>query len=107
MGNFNHPDIHWRDNTARHKQHRRFLEFVDDNFLLQVIKEPTRRGVMLDLVLTNKEGLIGNVKLKGCLDCSDREMVEFKILRAERRVHNRLTTLNFRREDFGLFRVAW
>jgi len=30
---------------------------------IQEIKESTRRGVMLDLVLTNKEGLVGNVKL--------------------------------------------
>jgi len=32
-----------------------------------VIEEPTRRGAMLDLVLTNKEGLVGNVNLKGSL----------------------------------------
>ncbi|GAB0179267.1 hypothetical protein GRJ2_000392000 [Grus japonensis] len=62
-------------------QSRRFLECVDDNFLLQVIEEPTRRGAMLDLVPTNKEGLVGNVKLKGSLGCSDHEMVQFKILR--------------------------
>ncbi|GAB0184642.1 mitochondrial enolase superfamily member 1 [Grus japonensis] len=31
-------------------------------------------------------------------------MVEFKILRAVRRLHNKLTTLDFRRVDFGLFR---
>ena len=59
---------------------------------------------MLDLVLTNKEGLVGNVKLKGSLGCSDHEMVEFKILRAVRREHSKLTTLDFRRADFGLFR---
>ncbi|GAB0193175.1 hypothetical protein GRJ2_001782800 [Grus japonensis] len=59
---------------------------------------------MLDLVLTNKEGLVGNVKLKGSLGCSDHEIVEFKILRAARRVCSKLTTLDFRRADFGLFR---
>ncbi|GAB0181465.1 triadin [Grus japonensis] len=59
---------------------------------------------MLDLVLTSKEGLVGNVKLKGSLGCSDHETVEFKILRAARRVHSKLTTLDFRRADFGLFR---
>ena len=59
---------------------------------------------MLDLVLTNKEGLVGNVRLKGSLGCSDHEMVEVKILRAARRVHSKLTTLDFRRADFGLFR---
>ena len=31
-------------------------------------------------------------------------MVEFKILRAARRAHSKLATLDFRRADFGLFR---
>jgi len=100
MGNFNHPNICWRDNTAGHRQARRFLACVEDNFLLQVIEEPMRRGVMLDLVLTNKEGLV------------DPKMVEFKILRTGRRVHSKLTTLGFRRADFGLLwdllgRIPW
>ncbi|GAB0207770.1 mitochondrial enolase superfamily member 1 [Grus japonensis] len=38
------------------------------------------------------------------LGCSDHKMVEFKILRAARRAHSKLTTLDFRRADFGLFR---
>ncbi|GAB0205822.1 mitochondrial enolase superfamily member 1 [Grus japonensis] len=59
---------------------------------------------MLDLVLTNKEGLVGDVKLKGSLGCSDHEMVEFKILRAARRAHSKLLALDFSRADFGLFR---
>ena len=59
---------------------------------------------MLDLTLTNKEGLVGNVKLKGSLGCSDHGMVELKILRAVRGAHSKLTTLDFRRADFGLFR---
>ncbi|KAM6092638.1 uncharacterized protein LJ206_005604 [Theristicus caerulescens] len=102
MGDFNHPGI-W-DNTEGHKQSGRFLECIDGNFLLQLIEEPMRRGAMLDLVLTNKERLVGNVKFKGSLGCSDHEIVEFKILRALRRVHSKLNTLDFRRADFGLFR---
>ena len=57
---------------------------------------------MLDF--TNKEGLSRNVKLKDSLGCSDQEMMEFKILKAARRLHSNLTTLDFRRADFGLFR---
>ncbi|GAB0187276.1 hypothetical protein GRJ2_001192900 [Grus japonensis] len=93
MGDFNHPNICWRDNTAGYKQSRRFLGCIDDNFLLQVIEEPTRRGAMLDLILTQEEGLVGNVKLKGSLGCSDHEMVEFKTLREARGAHSKLTTL--------------
>ncbi|XP_009879437.1 PREDICTED: general transcription factor IIF subunit 2 [Charadrius vociferus] len=80
MGDFNHPDIRWRDKTAGHKQSRTFLECVDDKFLLQVTEKPTRRGVMLELVPTKKkEELVGNVKLKGSLGCSYHEIVEFKV----------------------------
>ncbi|KAJ7399158.1 dtw domain-containing protein 2 [Pitangus sulphuratus] len=61
------PNISWRN--------KKFPECVDEYFLLQVIEEPMRRGVMLDLVLANKEGLEGNVKLKVSLGCSDHEMV--------------------------------
>ncbi|TRZ10047.1 hypothetical protein HGM15179_017058 [Zosterops borbonicus] len=111
---FYHPSICWKDNTtAGYKQSKSLQEYVDDNFLLQVIEEPTRRDAMLDLVLANKKGLVGNVKLKGSLGCSDHEMVEFENLRAvARRVHNKLTALDFRRADFGLFgdmldRVSW
>jgi len=103
MEDLNHPDICWKDNTASHKQSRRFLDCVDVNVLLQVTEEPTRRVVILDLVLTYKEGLVENVKLKGSLGCSDRE-IEFKILRAVKSMHSNLISLNFRRADFCLFR---
>ena len=67
MGDFNHPHICWRDNTAGHKQSWRFLDCIDDNFPLPVMEKPMRRDAMLDLVLTNKEGLVGKVKLKDSL----------------------------------------
>lgn len=59
---------------------------------------------VLDLVLTNKEVLVRNVKLKDSLGCSGHEMLEFNILGAGRRAYGRLTTLDFRRVDFGLTR---
>lgn len=33
---------------------------------------------MLDLILINKEGLVGNTKPKGSLGCSNHGMVEFR-----------------------------
>lgn len=57
-------------------QLRRFPLCIDGNFLLQVAEEPMRRDAVLDLILTNKEGLAGNVKVKGSLDFSDHEMVK-------------------------------
>ncbi|PKU42606.1 rna-directed dna polymerase from mobile element jockey-like [Limosa lapponica baueri] len=64
MGNFNHPDICRKNNIMWHKKSRKFLECVDDNFLLQMVEELTRRGAMLDLVITNQHGV---TKGKPCL----------------------------------------
>ena len=54
MGDFNHPDISREDRTARYTQCRRFLQSIDDKFLTQVVEEPTRKGTLLDLVLTTR-----------------------------------------------------
>jgi len=50
---------------------------VEDNFLTQLVSEPTRGGASLDLLFTNKEGLVGHVVVGGCLGHSDHEMTEF------------------------------
>ena len=63
-----------------------------------------RKGVMLDLVLTSEEGLVSNVKLKDSLGSSDNKMLEFEILKASKRVCNKLATLDVRRADIDLLR---
>ena len=55
MGNFNYPDICWRENTAGHKQSRGFLESIDDNIWTQVIKQPKKERYSAGLH-THKQG---------------------------------------------------
>ncbi|GAB0179340.1 hypothetical protein GRJ2_000399300 [Grus japonensis] len=104
MGDFNHPSICWRDNTAGHRKCRRFLKRIGDTLLTQVIEKKMRRGALRDFILTKKEGLIGDVKAEGNLGCSDHEIVEFRILRGGSQAKSKITSLDFRRDDFGLFR---
>lgn len=80
-GNFNHPDIRFEGWSTGHKHYRRFLDWIDDNFLTQVINKPTRGRALLDLFLAKKEELVGDVKVKGSPGCSNHEMAEFAILR--------------------------
>lgn len=54
----------------RLKQFSGFLECLDDNFLLEVIEKPTRRGALLDLILTTKEGLLGMWRSKAALNAA-------------------------------------
>lgn len=81
-----------------------FLENIVDNFLTQMIQESKRMGALLHLIITNKEGLVGGVKVKSSLGCDDREIVEFGILRRRIGGKCKITALNFRKADFGLFK---
>ena len=81
MGDFNHLDICWDSGMAGGRQPKRFLESVEDNFLVQVIDGPTRGEALLDLVLTNEEKSIRDVKIGGSLGCSDHALVEYVILK--------------------------
>ena len=71
---FNLPDLCWKYNTAERKQSRRFLECVDDNFLMQLLSEPT--SASLDLLFTKREELVGDVVDRGHLGLSDYEMIK-------------------------------
>lgn len=55
---FGREVFHWPRGETSPSICWRFLECIDDTFLLHVIEEPTRRGAMLDPVLT-KEALWG------------------------------------------------
>ncbi|KAK4810178.1 hypothetical protein QYF61_010951 [Mycteria americana] len=90
--------------TSCRKQSRRFLERVADNFLTQPVREPAREGVPLDLLFTNREGLVSHVTVGGCLGQSDHEMIEFLIRGEAARGVSKTATLDFWRADFGLFR---
>lgn len=49
---------------------------------------------------------MGNVKFQGSLGCSDPEMVEFRILGAARKVHNKLTSVDPRGLTLGSTRIC-
>jgi len=69
-----------------------------------VVEEQTKKGALLDLVLTNKEGLVEDVKVGGRLGCSDHEVLELRILGGGSRAIGRIKTLDLRRTDFALFK---
>ena len=71
---------------------------------MQMIREPARAAAPLDLLFTNREGLVGDVEVGGCLGQSDHDTVEFLILGEGRRGNSKTATLHFRRADFELFR---
>lgn len=51
-----------------------------------MVEDPTRSSGLLDLIDTNKEGLVGNVKVKGGLGCNNHKRGELRNMKAGRRV---------------------
>jgi len=83
MEDFNCPYNFWQDNMVNCKASRRLLESTDDNLLVQVLDRLIRGEVLLDLVLTNAEEIIKDIKIRGSLGCghSDHTVVGFMISR--------------------------
>ena len=65
IGDFNHPDIRWKSGTANCKQSRKLRECIEDNSLVQVMESLTRGEALLDLLLTDMEELIRELKTGG------------------------------------------
>jgi len=79
---------------------------VEDNLLAQLVSEPTRGGASLDLLFTDREGLVGDVVVRGRLGLSNHEMTEFLVQGEVKRGSIKTTTMDFHRADFGLFRTV-
>ncbi|PKU42932.1 rna-directed dna polymerase from mobile element hypothetical protein [Limosa lapponica baueri] len=71
---------------------------------LWLVEEPTRREALLDIVQTNKEGLVDDIQVGGNLGCSNHGKIEFRIVGSTHKPISRTETLDFRRANFDLFK---
>ncbi len=76
------------------------LEFIDDNFLTQLVTEPTRENSILDLVIASQDHLINNVIVGEHLGSCDHEVVRAEISTTTNVVDNKIYVPNFRRGNF-------
>jgi hypothetical protein len=69
-GDFNTPDIIWEDLTVNNNPNysmllnNTMLDFVNANFLTQLIITPTRNDNILDLVLSTNPDIIYNLEIR-------------------------------------------
>ena len=85
VGDFNYKGINWTTwsaNVSEKDPANKFLEAVRDSYLIQHIETATRiRGdqepSLLDLVLTNEEGMIEDLELLSPLGKSDHAVIDF------------------------------
>ncbi|KAJ7400049.1 rna-directed dna polymerase from mobile element jockey-like [Pitangus sulphuratus] len=111
VGDFNLPDVRWKFNIAEKMQSIKILKHGKDNFLTQMVSEPTRGSALLDLLFTNKEGLVAYVVVRGHLGHSDHEIIEFSVLVKEVPDYWRLASVTpihreGQKEDLGKYRLV-
>lgn len=76
MRDLNLPDIHWKDNTARHKQLSEFLEDIRGNFWRIHTGWANNGSTQL---FSNYEELFGDVTTKGSFGYSNYSVRKVKV----------------------------
>ena len=71
-------------NTSQRNENDNFIQCVRDSFLFQHITEPTRqRGSdkpsTLDLILTNEENMMSDIKIDSPIGASDHSFISFNL----------------------------
>uniref|UniRef100_A0A803K2X2 Reverse transcriptase domain-containing protein n=1 Tax=Xenopus tropicalis TaxID=8364 RepID=A0A803K2X2_XENTR len=106
MGDFNYPDIDWGNSTARTVNGNKFINLLHDNFMSQVVEEPTRNHAILDLVISNDPERIANVQVVEPLGNSDHNVISFDVW-CRKQIYTGVTkTMNFRKANFSSLRAA-
>ena len=102
MGDFNSPCVDWETTTTTKAEEEPLVEFVNDCYLTQWVKEPTREHNILDLVLTTEDDIIDDLSVGEHLGTSDHRIVRFGVRVPEtEEVASGVQKLDFRRADFS------
>ena len=105
IGDFNFPDVDWTNGKSGSKG-RKFYEATTEAFLEQHVEESTHNsGNVLDLILTNKEGLVSNVRMLGRIGMSDHELISFDVNIENKKLSDNPTNLNYRRANISKMRT--
>ena len=106
MGDFNFPDIQWDSLSNTDDRSSVFLNCILENFLSQVVHEPTRHAALLDLLLTNEESIVDEVRVEENLGGSDHNIIRFSmnVIAEPKLQNNNVKVLDFRNGDFTKFR---
>ena len=80
IGDFNHGTIDWDIPRAEHVE----LQAVQDCYLTQRVREPTRGGNILDLILSTEDHMIEDTTILPPLSNSDHNVISFSLIVEER-----------------------
>jgi len=103
MGDFNYPGIDWSAmllNQSATENCRLFLECLEDNFLIQHVRVPTRLDAVLDLVITNEPDMISEVTSLGQFGSSDHNILSWSTVAYTKDIQDTKLTLDYKKGDY-------
>ena len=112
MGDFNYPNIDWGlGSRSITPSERLFMNTINDSFLYQHVTSPTRVRqnhcpTVLDLIFTNEDGMLSDLKVLAPLGKSDHSVLSFQlncymateVFKDERRNYNKGDYCKLRKE---------
>ena len=79
MGDFNYRDVDWNTLADTSPNSKMFDNCLEDNFLIQHVKETTRNEFVLDLVITSEPDIIQETEVLGKFMTSDHNLLHWSM----------------------------
>ena len=103
MGDFNFPELNWGRPESIDDSHP-FIDCISNNFLTQVVEEPTRGRNYLDLVLCSDPSLVENISVEEPFETSDHQIITFSLITKEFYRRNNKQFFNYFKADYDEIR---
>jgi hypothetical protein len=99
MGDFNFPELRWGVSDLQDVSHP-FVECLANNFLYQLVDEPTRQNNYLYLVLTSDESMVQKLEVSEPFETSDHQMIRFSMIGQKEPVSKVVPKYNYFKVDY-------
>ncbi len=86
------------------QESNRLLEMLEDNFLTQIVTQPTRENNLLDVVLVSDSDLTRECQVGEKLDGCDHHLIRLKIRTDHELTQNASKIPDYKRANFNLAR---
>ena len=111
MGDFNYPNIKWDGTRVVHNDEI-FMEALQDAYLTQLIKKPTRsregqRENILDLIITNESYFVSNINYAGHLGNSDHIILTFNLNLSTIVENKKIYNFDLSKGQYHMMRLAF
>jgi len=100
MGDFNYKDINWQDLEAEGGTQSEFLNMINDCFLTQHVKLPTRGKNILDLILTSDPTMVEEVEVTCPISNSDHNLLSWRINCGVEAVKHNVINFSYNRGNY-------